>query len=127
MYNNLASVSTIKNSIFWGNTAPSGKSILNNGYSTCTISFSDIENGVADILITVGTAGNIESDPKFLNAADVDGTDNIHRTTDDGLSLTAGSPALVKDAGNTAATLTTDITGAARPGGAGNSMGAYEF
>jgi hypothetical protein len=74
----------------------------------------------------IGTAatGNLfATDPLFVDAADIDGADNIHRTADDGLRLQPSSPAI--NAGDPAVTTpTTDITGATRTGVF--DLGAYE-
>jgi len=70
-----------------------------------------------------GGTGNINADPLFVNAADPDGADNIHRTADDGLRLQACSPAI--NAGTNSGAPATDILGNARVGT--TDMGAYEF
>ncbi|MBK8442403.1 MAG: hypothetical protein IPL35_02855 [Sphingobacteriales bacterium] len=75
----------------------------------------------------IGTAasGNIfAQDPLFVDAADIDGADNIHRTADDGLRLVYGSPCI--NTGNNIGVAATDITGAARIQNTTVDMGAYE-
>jgi predicted outer membrane repeat protein len=118
-------VATIKNSIFWGNTAPSGKNIFTTGSNKIiNIGYTDVEEGLAGIIggtkkdmtgtttITDDTgfaaAGNINADPLFTSATD--------------LSLQSGSPCI--DTGTTIGAPATDITGKARD--ASPDMGAYE-
>ena len=79
---------------------------------------------VAFVLCFAAQAFAGDTDPLFVNATDIDGADNIHRTADDGLRLVYGSPAL--NTGTTIGAPTTDILGTARPQGAGIDMGAYE-
>ena len=79
---------------------------------------------------SLGTDGgnNIDQNPLFVAVGDSDGPDNIPGTSDDGLALTALSPAV--NTGNNAAPglagITTDITGALRIQGGTVDMGAYE-
>jgi predicted outer membrane repeat protein len=149
---NSLSTITIKNSIIWGNTATLSGSNFYSGGSTINIGFSDVEGGFTGLSegipitykdlngntisdISSFAAGfNINTDPLFLindltpgtGTFDLDGSDNIHRTADDGLELQAGSPVGVRDGGTSAGAPATDITGASRPIGGGISMGAYE-
>ena len=68
---------------------------------------------------------NINSNTLFVNSADPDGADNIFMTSDDGLRLNGGSPALhVGTSGFTAPLF--DILNILRPQGAGYDMGAFE-
>ncbi|MFN8337903.1 MAG: choice-of-anchor Q domain-containing protein [Saprospiraceae bacterium] len=62
------------------------------------------------------------TDPLFVNPADPDGPDNLHPTTDDGLSVTLCSPAI--NAGTPTGAPTEDITGATRL--SNPDIGAYE-
>jgi hypothetical protein len=123
MYNHSSAFPTFTNCIVWGNG--STPIISQDGSSTTTITYSDIQGGYA------GT-GNINADPLFIDA---DGPDNIYGTADDNLRLQSNSPCL--DAGSNAAVpagVTTDMEGNARfidiPGahdpGAIVDMGAYE-
>jgi hypothetical protein len=117
MENQSSSNPMIRNSILWGN----GTEIYNS-FSTPTVSNSIVQGGYTGCSNCPGTNGN--ADPLFVNAADPDGADNIHRTADDGLRLQTGSPAI--NAGDPAITTpSTDITGAAR-GAAPFDLGAYE-
>jgi hypothetical protein len=68
--------------------------------------------------------GNTSNDPKFVNAGDPAGVDGIFGTADDGFHLLVGSPCI--DTGTSLGAPATDITGIARPQGAGIDMGAYE-
>ena len=106
---------TITNSNIWGN----GSEIVNN-VATITVTYSNVQGGYT------GT-GNKDSDPLFVNASDIDGPDNIHRTADDGLRLQPSSPAI--NMGNNAAIpmgITSDITGGTRILQGTVDMGAYE-
>jgi predicted outer membrane repeat protein len=102
----------ITNSVLWGNqsdTGPfpggSGDQIYNSA-STIALAHTLIEGGLAGIvssgssLVTDG-GGILNANPLFVNASDPDGPDDIPATADDGLHLSAGSPAL--DAGDNAA------------------------
>ena len=88
----------VDNCILWGNTHLEGTpgeaaQILNSGGSIA-LNHSCVE-GLSGIL---GGSGNIESDPRFVDA---NGEDDIQGTLDDDLNLFFGSPAI--DAGNNAA------------------------
>jgi predicted outer membrane repeat protein len=125
---NSGSSPTITNSIIALND-PNG--LADNG-GVSTITYSNIQGGFAG-------AGNIDSDPMFVDA---DGADNVMGTADDDLRLLAGSLSI--DAGDSPHTvgagLTTDLDGSPRgvDGSAANTgipvlgttivvdMGAYE-
>ncbi|PSJ71538.1 hypothetical protein C7N43_38820, partial [Sphingobacteriales bacterium UPWRP_1] len=110
--NESSSNPSIRNSILWGNGTE-----ISNSSSTPSVTYSIVQGGYT------GT-GNLNADPLFVNAADPDGVDNIHRTADDGIRLQTGSPAI--NAGDPAITTpATDITGATR-GAAPFDLGAYE-
>jgi len=112
---NFQSSPVINNCVMWGNS-----SAISNISSTPTVSYSTVQGGHA------GT-GNLNTNPLFVNTANIAGPDGIHRTADDGLRLQIGSPAI--NAGNNAtipAGITTDITGAARIQNTTVDMGAYE-
>lgn len=104
---------TIKNCILWENGS---SNFFDNNYFS-TVTYSDIQGSS----IVNGT-GNINSDPLFVNAANLNGPDGIPRTPDDGLVLLAGSPAYHT---GTATGIQTDILGTIRNNPP--SMGAYEI
>ena len=112
-----SSNNTLTNSIIWGNSS----SIFNNvsNPSTNIVTYSIVQGGHVGI-------GNKDMNPLFINASDIDGPDNVHRTGDDGLRLQPGSPAI--NMGNNAAIagITTDITGGPRILQGTVDMGAYE-
>ena len=88
-------------------------------YSSFVVSYS--------LLLGYSGSGNINANPLFVNEADPDGADNIFGTADDGLRLQSTSPGI--NTGQNAlvpASLTTDITGAARIQQIWVDMGAYE-
>ena len=129
MYNSNSSP-TLTNCILWGNTAPTGAQIYNDGTSSATVSYCDVQGGWA------GT-GNINANPLFVDA---DGPDNIVGTEDDNLRLSSGSPCI--DAGDNNAVpggIVTDLDGLSRffndpaTSDTGNGtppivdMGAYEY
>lgn len=106
---------TLTSSIVWGNL-PATQQVWNDGSSSATITYSDIEGGWA------GT-GNINLNPLLGSLADNGGFSKTH-------ALFHGSPAI--DSGNPVTFLATDQRGFARPyDGDGNGvalpdMGAYE-
>lgn len=105
---NRASSPILENTIFWGNSAPSGSQFFNYTGTIPTISYSNIQDsggsgGGWDIVIGVDGGGNVDINPQFVDAA----MGNLH------LQLT--SP--VNDAGNNSAVpvaVTTDRDGAPR-------------
>ena len=104
---------SLENVILWGNTAVSAGSQVYNLNSTIVISYSLVQDG--DSGSNSGTAfstgaGNINSDPLFVDA---DGADDTVGTLDDNLHLSAYSPAI--DAGdNDAIGESSDLAGNAR-------------
>jgi autotransporter-associated beta strand protein/predicted outer membrane repeat protein len=118
-----ASGLTATNCIFWGNITtaqPSGGPISSN---QATITYSYVQDTAGDTSVFPG-AGNINSDPQFVEPL---GVDNLPGTGDENLRLQPASPCI--DAGNSAAVpagLTSDLDGAPRIVGAGVDMGAYE-
>jgi hypothetical protein len=96
---------TFKNNIFWDNKKGSNASVPNADYyksASSTVTFTNNLMQLAQTDYTavnnndLGTAtGNIfNTNPLFVNATDIDGADNIHRTADDGLRLLPCSPAI---------------------------------
>jgi len=86
--------------------------IYNDGTSSTTVTYSNLEGGYA------GT-GNLDTLPLF---ADADGADNVYGTADDDLRLLPGSPAI--DAGTDTGCPATDLRGLGRVGTC--DMGAFE-
>jgi parallel beta-helix repeat protein len=124
---------TLTNNIFWGNKIGTDATVQgadyynNNGTNTFNNNILQLaSSNYIGFSYDLGTAANniFATDPLFVNTADIDGADNIHRTADDGLRLQTGSPAI--DAGDPAITTPlTDITGATR-GAVPFDLGAYE-
>lgn len=67
MCNLSSSNPTLANCILWGNTAQTGPQLYNEGISSPTVSFSDVQGGWAGI-------SNINADPCFVDAD----TDDYH-------------------------------------------------
>ena len=117
------------NVLVYGNA---GGTLTNQNGATPQISSSLIEGsggsgGGWDNTLGTDGGGNLDADPLFLDAHDADGPDNLFGTTDDGLHLTASSPA--HNAGDGTALpagITTDVTGGNRTDGASVDIGAYE-
>jgi len=135
------STPVITNSTFYGNNTPF--QIISDYYSSLTMSNCVLSSNTGGVinLTNSGTAnishsllpggydgpGNINASPLFSNPADLDGSDNLLGSADDGLKLQAGSFAI--DGGNNSSlpsNVTTDITGAARVQKGTVDMGAYE-
>ncbi|HQK12695.1 MAG TPA: choice-of-anchor Q domain-containing protein [Anaerolineae bacterium] len=131
MLNLNSSNPTLANVVLWGNNAPTGPEIYNATNSTPIVSYSDIRgcggSGAWNVACGTDGGGNIEADPRFVNAANGN------------LRLDSTSPAI--DAGNNAAVpagVTTDLDGKPRfvdvpfvsDAGSGTppivDMGAYE-
>lgn len=110
--------STITNSIVRNNT---NGSIKVSAGPTPAVTYSNIENN------TISGTGNVDADAVFVNAADVDGPDDIFATRDDGLVLITNSPSA-----NTGYNFITprgtnvDIVGDPRIQNNNVNMGAYE-
>ncbi|MDO1446403.1 T9SS type A sorting domain-containing protein [Rhodocytophaga aerolata] len=122
--------SLIENSILYGNTAgTSGPQVKfsGGGFFGPTIAYSLIEGGY-NATVGINGGNNISGDPQFINAADVDGGDDIAGNSDDGLRVSNTSPVI--NAGNSAADsivgITKDFAGEARVQGSNIDMGAYE-
>jgi len=121
---------TLINSIFWDNTADDGNDTFNDD-GTIALSHTLIEGGVNGPN-TGGDANtdngnNLDAAPQFADANNPTGADDSLRTVDDGLRLTASSPAL--NAGNTGALpsdVDTDLLGEARVRDGTVSLGPYE-
>jgi hypothetical protein len=121
-----------KNNIFWGNKKGTDTTIASADYfnNGATNSFTNnlmqlAQTSYMGANYSLGSpTGNIfATDPLFVNATDIDGADNLHRTADDGLRLKPCSPAINSGANSTEAT---DIIGAPRIQQTTVDMGAYE-
>jgi len=118
---------TAVNCLIWDNTAPNYPAI-GPGFSA---TYSLVQGGYA------GT-GNISADPLLVDVSVPEGPDGVWGTIDDGLRLSAGSPAIDAGWGDNYATVpATDILGNARMDDAATAdtgvgtptyvdMGAYE-
>ncbi|MFT6416676.1 MAG: hypothetical protein ACJARZ_002027 [Dokdonia sp.] len=126
----------IRNSIFYGNkkffsTANAGADIENASSTTATVDYSILQFASASYPISfIGTkTGNLYAqNPAFINAGTPKGADNTYWTEDDGLNISAGSPAI--NTGTSENVLDKDILGNPRPFLATISiadMGAYEY
>jgi hypothetical protein len=116
MYDSIGAV-IINNSILWNNTASEDSADCI--YSTngmLSISYSDIQ----DENLLAGT-GNMNADPLFVNITNPPGNDGIGMTSDDGLMLKTGSPAI--GSGFSVPSNIVDILG--DPWSDPPSMGAY--
>ncbi len=134
----LTGTNTLTNNIFWdnkqGNTPSatiagadyfvysSTNTFINNSLQLAASNYTT--TGIGNYDLGTAASDNIfAQDPLFVNAADLDGADNIHRTEDDGLGLQNISPAI--NAGISGVGIpTTDITGGNHVGLP--DMGAYE-
>jgi hypothetical protein len=104
---------TLTNNIFWDNKKSNSTTVLGADYYANSTNGNTFKNNLLQLesnnypvsasgSYAIGTAatGNLFAlNPNFVNATDIDGADNIHRTADDGLQLTACSPSI--DAGLT--------------------------
>jgi len=96
---------TLKNCLLWDNAAPAGSEIY--GSQTAVgVSYSDVKGGWS------GT-GNLNVDPKFVDAAN----DDLH--------LQCSSPCI--DVGTGDGAPGDDLDGILRPVGPADDMGAYEY
>ncbi|NNF58763.1 MAG: hypothetical protein HKN04_11035 [Rhodothermaceae bacterium] len=83
---------TVLNSVFYGDSAPSGPEIFNALFATTSVGHSDIQGGLAG---STDLGNNIDAEPAFLDA---DGPDDQLGTLDDDFDLMPGSPLI--DVGN---------------------------
>jgi hypothetical protein len=119
MFNRVSSNPPLVNSILWGNTAMTDTQIHNQESSLPVISTSDIQgcggSGPGwDLALGVDGGGNIDEDPRFVDAAGGD------------LRLRTGSPAVDVGDNSAVAGVTTDLAGWARIINGTVDMGAYE-
>ncbi|MCX6208500.1 MAG: T9SS type A sorting domain-containing protein [Bacteroidetes bacterium] len=124
IYNEDSSNMVIRNCIIWGNT---GNAITHPAGSDAGLTWNVIEPNVRFSLLQTYSAysSNITGDPLFINRSNPVGADGRWISADDGLRLSACSPAI--DAGtNSGLVMALDISALIRPQGAGVDMGAYE-
>lgn len=98
--------SEFKNSIMWGNNAPTGKELYLTTGSATTVAYTDVQGGWS------GT-GNINLNPLFIDPINGD------------FHLSSGSPCI--NSGTATGAPSDDIEGNPRPYGLGFDMGAYEW
>jgi parallel beta-helix repeat protein len=129
-----ALIVNFNNNILWGNKKGTDATIVNADFYNfgATVTFTNnllqlVSSGYNSTnkngLGTSPTGNIFATDPLFVNATDIDGADNLHRTADDGLRLKPCSPAINSGANSTEAT---DIIGATRIQQTTVDMGAYE-
>ena len=114
----LSVTTTVRNSIFWNNAAPSGSNIQKNFLSSCgPLSYSDVATGPGwtDYCTFTDITDNIDpaQDPLFVGGTPFD------------YHLQAGSPVIDQASATYAPAF--DIDGDARPQGVGDDMGADEY
>ncbi len=115
----------IRNSIIWGNIAPSSSNISNIGGCNTLNYNSIIENYGTTCHNCPNVDGNVN--PQFTQINDGDGADNIWMTYDDGLRLKPCSPGINAGANQyLPATLNKDIIGRNRVRHLVTDLGAYE-
>lgn len=110
-----------RNCLFWGNTGT--------GYTIHGQNLSNAEYTLVESSDYTGlsSANQMRSgDPRFFNTSDLDGTDNIWGTSDDGLNLSCGSDAYNTGYNAYAYYTNTDIVGTSRPQFTTKDLGAYE-
>jgi hypothetical protein len=117
------------NSIVYNAVPYSGGNIASSG-GTLTSSFSILQNSSTSGSwnSNYGTDGgnNFDANPMFTNSSDIDGTDNVFFTTDDGLSLLNYAPGINR--GTNTGVFLTDVTLSSRPFNSGTTdIGAYEY
>jgi len=135
------STPVLTNSILWGNGADinekrDGGEIRNNDTASATLRHTLIEGGVNGDGVggnpNTDDGNNRDADPQFVDASNPPGSDDRFGTSDDGLRLDAGSPALARGSfapfgtDGVASDLTTDLAGRTRIFGARPDLGAYE-
>ena len=130
------STNTLSNNIFWDNKKDTETTVVGADYRYINSS-NTFKNNLLQLEIDSYTSANntdlgadasdniFAQDPLFVDAKDLEGSDGIPHTADDGLSLSACSPAV--NAGTDLEEVTaTDITGAVRVNDGAVDVGAYE-
>jgi hypothetical protein len=118
VYNYLLSHPLLVNTVIWGNSGPVPAGMQDN-IANPVLAYSLVQDGHS------GT-GILSSDALFVDQSDPDGSDNKWMTADDGLRLSACSPA-VNTGFYTNNIPSTDILGQARVFDVTADMGAYEL
>jgi hypothetical protein len=122
----------LKNSIVWGNIdrhTPDARTEIDNVDSVptfrhCIVGTSGGSGAAWRVGLGTDGGGNLDADPRFLNAASALGPDGTMATADDGFRPGPDSPAL--DAADPQASTAQDVLRTARPQGAAPDVGAYE-
>ena len=121
---------TLTNSIIWDNSAPAGPEVYNPPSESWIPTFyhSNIDGSGNsgdqwNSLLGTDGGGNIDADPRFIDATNPAGPDDVWMTSDDGLLLHPISPCI--DAGTDDGAPETDILGYSRD--ATPNLGAYEL
>lgn len=121
---NAARQLAIANDVYWGNTPNSIENFSAPTSGSIAATYSNSEGGTGEAYFGNGC---IDTSPLFFNTGSPAGADSVYGTLDDGLHLTAGSPAA--NTGNNAAVpgaITSDLAGQARIQNTTVDMGAYE-
>jgi predicted outer membrane repeat protein len=116
MYNTSGSSPTIRNTILWGNTAPTGAQIYNYDAASSPVVSDSVVRGACPAGSTC--TNTLTADPRLGTLGDYGGSTQT-------ISLLPGSSAI--DAGNDAVCPATDQRGMGRPQGAHCDIGALEY
>lgn len=127
----------VRNNIFWDNLRGSSNNIVGSDYALPRFTglFQNNSIQVSEAFYDyyfdnyVSKTGNkYSTNPLFLNSSDIDGEDNIHRTSDDGLNLNINSPLINLGINSYLPNeINTDITGRNRFQNDITDIGAYEY
>jgi hypothetical protein len=128
MYGVQGSSPSLTNCILWDNSAPLGTEIYRDSATTPTFRHCDIKgcggSGASwDPALGTDGGGNLDADPRFVDATAPAGPDGLWRTRDDGLRLLPESPCI--GAADPVAAPLTDILGLRRT--TPPDIGAYEY
>jgi predicted outer membrane repeat protein len=118
----------IENTILWGNTATGSgnQAYSTGGGSTLSIDASIVEAGDTELFGSSAFSGgsdNLDTDPRFEYAPLPAGDDGTFGTSDDGLHVVFGSPAIDAGSGSPGSN---DVTGDPRVVDGTVDIGAYE-
>jgi hypothetical protein len=124
-FNTDSSRLTISNSIIWGNIILPGKDISD---PTGTTTPSLVNNSITQSFGTTGENNNLVGfNPLFIDITNPAGNDGIFYTSDDGLNLSACSPAINTGSNSSILGYNTDIVNNPRIYNSIVDMGAYEI